>query len=323
MGLWISRVLDPVGELGEDLVGDVGGVLADKVDAHALGADELHHLDDLLKQGLGHTGEQQVRLIEEEHHSGLFQIAHLRQLFEELGEHPEQEGGVNGGTLDQPRTGEDVYVPPAVPVGADPVEDVQGGLAEDLLPAFVLKGQERALDGADAGGGDVAVAHGEFGAVVAHELEHGAQVLQIKEQKAVVIRYPENDAQYARLDVGESEKPGQQRGAHVGHGDADGVAGLAEDIPEACGISGIFKAFNAKTRDALAHIPAVLSGLAHAGDVPLDVREKNGYAQVGEGLRQHLHGDGLAGAGSAGDEPVAVRHIRKKVNVFLSGISDP
>ena len=38
-GVGPKAVLDPVGELGEDLVGDVGGLLGDEVDAYTLGAD--------------------------------------------------------------------------------------------------------------------------------------------------------------------------------------------------------------------------------------------------------------------------------------------
>ena len=50
-----------------DLVRHVERVLRDEIDADALGADQPHHLLDLVEQRLGRVGEQQMRLVEEEH----------------------------------------------------------------------------------------------------------------------------------------------------------------------------------------------------------------------------------------------------------------
>ena len=193
-----------------------------------------------------------------------------------------------------------------------PVHDVQLRLAEELLAALVLEGKQGALDGADAGGGDVAVLHGELRAVLTHELEHGAQILQIQQQKAIVVGDLEDDVQNAGLDLGQAQQAGQQNRAHGTDGDAHGVAHLTEDIPEAGGIAVEGEAVDAEALNAALHIGAVLAGLAHAGQVAFNICEEHRNAQLGKGLRHDFHGDGFAGAGSAGDEAVAVCHIRQQ-----------
>ena len=79
-----QRVLDPVAELAQHRRRHVRRVLGDEIDADALGADQPHHLLDLLDQRLGRVVEQQVRLVEEEHQLRLVEVAHLRQLLEQL-----------------------------------------------------------------------------------------------------------------------------------------------------------------------------------------------------------------------------------------------
>jgi hypothetical protein len=70
-------MLDAVAELARDSVGNVDRVLGDEIDADALGADQAHHLLDLLEQRLGRIIEQQMRLVEEEAELGLVRIADL------------------------------------------------------------------------------------------------------------------------------------------------------------------------------------------------------------------------------------------------------
>ena len=103
-----ERVLDAVAELGEDVAGDVVGVLGAEVDADPLGADQADDLDDLVGQGLGGVGEEEVGLVEEEDEDGLVGVADLGELLEELGEEPEQEHRVEARRLHQPVGHEDV-----------------------------------------------------------------------------------------------------------------------------------------------------------------------------------------------------------------------
>ena len=52
------------------------------------------------------------------------------------------------------------------------------------------------------------------------------------------------------------------------------------------------------------------SGLRDAGEVAFDVGHEHGHADAGEALGHGLQGDGFAGAGRAGDEPMAVGFVR-------------
>ena len=311
-GVGAQGVLHTVGKLGQHIAGDIARALGDEVDAHALGADQLDHLDDLLQQRLRHIAEEEMRLVEEENHLGLVEVADLGQLLEELGEHPEQEGRVDRGTLDELLAGEDVDVAAAVYIGGHPVADVQLRLTEEHLAALLLKGEQGALNGADAGGGDIAVLHGELRPVLAHELEHGAQVLEIQEQQAVIVGNLEDDVENAGLDFGQSQEPCQQHGAHGAHGHAHGVADLTEDIPEAGGIAVEGEVLDPEALDARLHVGAVPAGLAHAGQVALDICKEDRDAHLGEGFCHDLHGDGFAGAGCARDQAVAVCHVREQ-----------
>jgi len=151
-----QRVLGAVAELPEHVVGNVERVLRDEVDANALGADEPYHLLDLLAHRLRRLVEEQMGLVEEEHQLGLLGVADLGQALEELGEHPQEEGGVERRRLHQLVGGEDVDHA-LVAVGLEQIVEVERRLAEELVAALLLEREQAALDGADAGGRDVAV----------------------------------------------------------------------------------------------------------------------------------------------------------------------
>ena len=102
-----QRVLNPVAELRQHVLRHIGRVLGDEEDADALRADQPDHLLDFVHQRLRRVVEQQVRLVEEQHQLRPVAIADLRQLLEQLGEQPEQEGGIETGLVDQPIGGED------------------------------------------------------------------------------------------------------------------------------------------------------------------------------------------------------------------------
>ena len=256
-------------------------------------------------------------LIKEEDHPWLFQIPHLRQLLEQLREHPQKEGAIDCGALDQPLAGEYVDIAPAIQVGAHPVLDVQLRFSEELLSSFVFKSQQGPLDGADAGGGNIAVGGGKLRPVIAHELEHGPQILQIQQQKPVVIGDMKGNVQHTGLNLGQAQQPGQQGGAHGGHGDPHRDSVFTEDIPESSGIVLVFKILDAEAFETLAHVGAVLSGLAHSGQIAFYIGQEHGDAHIGKGFCHHLHGDGLAGAGGAGDEAMAVCHGGQQIQVLL------
>ena len=100
---------------------------------------------------------------------------------------------------------------------------------------------------------------------------------------------------------------------------AHGVAALLIDIPEGGGVAPVGKALpQAELVDALFHALAALPRCADARHIALYIAQKHRYARVGKGLRHHLHGDGLAGAAGAGDEPVAVAHIQRQLHTLVA-----
>ena len=316
-------MLELVAQLGQDGIRDVGGQLGDEVDAYALGTDQAHHLLDLLQQTLGRVVEQQMGFVEEEHHLGLVQIAFLGQAFVELGEHPQHEGGVEQGRQEELGAVQDVDETAAALVGGEPVFDIQGRLAEEHVAAGLLQLEQSALDSAYAGAADVAVGELVFFGVVAHVLQHQPQVLQVQQQQALVVSHLEDHGEHAGLDFGQAQQTAQQLRTHLRDGGAHRVALFAVDVVKAGGEGLVIEAGGAQTEfdDALAHVGAVLSGQAHAGDVALDVGQEHGYAHAGKAFGQHLQGNGLAGAGGAGDKAVAVGHLRIQINSLVAAES--
>ena len=111
------------------------------------------------------------------------------------------------------------------------VLDVEHGLAKELLAALALDLQQPALDGAHAGGADVAVFGGELLGVVTHVLQHGAQVFQVQQQHAVVVGDLEHEVEHTELCFVQVEHAAQQQRAHVRHRCAHRVALLAKHVP--------------------------------------------------------------------------------------------
>ncbi len=258
-----------------------------------------------------------MRLVKEEYHARLLKIADLGQLLEKLRQHPQQKRAVHRRAADKTLGGEDVYISAPIRVGAHPVLYVQRRLAEKCLAALVLKGEQRPLYSADACRGNIAVECGVLCAVLPHKLYHRAQILQVDKQQIVVVRHAEHNVQHALLNLRQPEQPRQQHRSHLRHRHAHGYAVLAENIPEAGGVGAVFKAVKPEALYARAHIGTVLAAAAHTRQIALYVRHEHRHAHVRERLRHHLHGDGLAGAGRAGDEPVAVCHLRQQIKVYV------
>ena len=83
--------------------------------------------------------------------------------------------------------------------GLHQVVDVEHRLAEEAVAALLLDLQQAALDRADRGRRDVAVFGPELRGVVADELQHRAQVLEVEQQQAVVVGDLEDQRQHAFL----------------------------------------------------------------------------------------------------------------------------
>ena len=143
--------------------------------------------------------------------------------------------------------------------------------------------------------------------------DHGAQIFEVDEQPALVVRHAEYDGKHARLNVGEPQQTRQQGRTHFAHRGPDRMSAFAVNIPKAHGI-----AFQREIRRIDPHPaePLFDSGvhgprLYAAAEVALDVGEEYRDAEVGEGLRHDLQRYGLAGPGRARDKTVSVCHCRQ------------
>ena len=141
-------------------------------------------------------------LVEEEHEHGPVLVAGLRQLFEEFGQEPQQERGVELGRFAQQRLGvEQADGTDAGEVLLHQVAQSERRLAEKLIAALFFQHQQAPLDRAHGGGRDVAVLLPELLRVFRHEAQHAAQILQIEEQHALVVSQREAGVQDARLGI--------------------------------------------------------------------------------------------------------------------------
>ena len=317
-------MLNLIAQLCQNIVRDVSGVLGDEVDAHALGADELDNLLYLLQQMLGNPLEQQMRFVKEEDHPGLLGITDLRQRLKQLREHPQQEGGVQGGIIHQAPAVQNIDGTLSA-VGGKPVGNPQGGLTEELLAAPALQRYDAPEDGIDAGLGNVAVLGRISGIVLCHILKHRLEILGVNEQQLLVIGDLEDHRQDVGLGGVQAQQLGQKQRAHFGDGGAKGNAHAGIDIPEHAGILLEAEAalLQPEALDTLTHIRSIQARTAHAGQVPLDIRQEHRDPGVTEGFRQHLQGNGFAGAGSAGNQAVAIGHLRQNADLLAVIIADP
>ena len=95
----------------------------------------------------------------------------------------------------------------------------------------------------DAGFGHVAVVRTQGRSVIRQVVEQGAQVLEIEQQPAVLVRDPVGDIEHTFLDLVEPHEAGEQQGAHLCQGSAHRVTLRSEDVPEGGGAGSVLEAF--------------------------------------------------------------------------------
>ncbi len=313
-------MLDTVAELAEDTVGNIGRVLAHKIDAHAARADEPRHLFDLLEQGRRDAVKEQVRLVEEKDQARLVPVARFGEVLEKFGKQPEQDAGIQARRVHQGFRRQDADDAAPVGIGLEQVHDVQRRLAEERVAALLLQAQQRPLDGAHAGRGDLAVAGLVGVALLAHMPDHAPQVLHVEQEQPGIVGDAEGQLQDARLHLVEVEQPPEQERSHFAHRGTQGVPVLAEHVPEADGegpgrVAERLQVEQGRPFRRLARA----AGPGETGKVALDVGHEDRHAQGAEGLGETLQGHGLAGARGAGDESVAVAHGRQDAEFPVSG----
>ncbi len=219
-----------------------------------------------------------MRLVEKEHQLGLVEIARLGQFLEQLRQQPEQEGGVELGRIQQLVGSQDVHH--ALPVlGLDEVIQVEHGLAEEHVGALRLQRHQPALDGPDRGRRDIAVFGGELPGVVAHVLQHGAQVLGVEQQQPAGVGDAEDQVEHALLGVVELQHARQQQRPHMGDRGAHGMALLPEHIPQGGGAGAPHRLGQAEFGQARLELVGELARLGNAGQVTFDVGHEDRHAQ--------------------------------------------
>ncbi len=148
---------------------------------------------------------------------------------------------------------------------------------------------------------DLLAAVGEIG-------QQRAQVLEIEKGEALFVGDLEGDVERAFLGIAEAHEARQQQRAHLGDGGADRMALLAEQVPEDRRRG--FEAVIVEA-DLLGALDEEILGLAllrDAGEIALHVGGEDRNAGLAEAFGHDLQGHGLAGAGGAGHQAVAVGH---------------
>ena len=115
-------------------------------------------------------------------------------------------------------------------------------------------------------------------AALAQFLQQRPQVLEIEKGEAFLVGNAEGDVERAFLRIREAHEARQQQRPHLGDGGADGVALLAEQVPEDGGRG--FEAIVVEA-DGLGALDEEILGLAlhaDAGEVALHVRREDGDA---------------------------------------------
>ena len=225
-------MLDPVAQLGGDLVGDVDRVLSDEVDADAFGADQPDDLLDLLEECVGGVLEQQVGFVEEEAQLRLVRVANLGERLEQLGQEPQEERGVEPGGRHQLVGGQNIDDSAALVVDADEVGEVERRLTEEMVATLAAQLKQRALDGADRLLRNIAILEGQLVRSFANMDQHRLKVVEVEDQQAFLVGHVESDRQHAFLDIVEVEHPREKERPHLGDRRANGMTLLAVKIPE-------------------------------------------------------------------------------------------
>ena len=153
-----------------------------------------------------------------------------------------------------------------------------------------------------------------------HEGEDRAQVLQVEQQQALLVRYAKRDVQDAFLDVVQVHQARQQQRPHLGDGRADRMTLLAEQVPE-YDRELIRLVCEAEILRALDECVLRLADRRDAGEVALDVGREHRNTGAREAFGENLQRDGLASAGGAGHQTVPITVMQRQI-LGLDALAD-
>jgi hypothetical protein len=118
------------------------------------------------------------------------------------------------------------------------------------------------------------------------------------------------DGQHAFLHLVQAHQAGEQQRAHLADGGAHRMALLAEQVPELHRAGLIGPALIADLGGAggkgLVRLGGGGAGHGEAGEVALHIGDEGRNAGARQAFDDSLEGDGLAGTGGAGDQPVPI-----------------
>ncbi len=173
-----------------------------------------------------------MRLIKEKHQLWQRRIAALRQISHQLGQQPQQKGGVDTGVLIERGCIQQADHPPAGKINLHQILDIECRLAKKLLTAGILQHHQFTLNRRDALGGDIAILPAQLFAMLSHPVEHCTQIFHVQQQQSLVISNAECHKQDSRLGLIQLQQIGQQNRPHLRNSGADSVAFFAINIPE-------------------------------------------------------------------------------------------
>ena len=250
--------------------------------------------------------------VKEKDQLGFLRVANLGQLLKQLRQHPQQKSRVQPRRVQQLVSRQHVDHTVASAVGLHEILDVEHRFAKKLATALAFNLHQTALNGAHTGGADVAILGGELAGVLAHVLQHGPQVGQVKQQQAVVVGDLEDQVDHAGLRLVEVEHAAQQQRPHVGHRCPHGMALFAKNVPQLGWAGGGLRHINAAFLQHCRHFFADLAGLADAAQVALHIGHEDRHADARKTLCQGLQRDGFTRASCARDEAMAIRQLGKQ-----------
>ena len=321
-------MLHPVAQLPQHVVGHIRRVLRDEEHAHTLGPDQAGDLFDLVHQHLRRAVEQQMRLVEEEYELRLVGVADLWQHLEQFRQQPQQEGRVKLGRAHQLVGGQDVDLPAPVGGQRHHVGQFQRRFAEQRIAALVLQHEQLTLDRADRTAGDIAVAQRQVLRVLPDPDQQRLQVLEVQQRQPFFVGHAEGDVQHPFLHVRQFQQARQQQRPHLGHGGADRVALLAQQIPEGHGKSGVVQVKpdgRGALRERLVQFVVGRAGGRQPRQIALHVRQEHRHTGGREAFGQDLQRHGLAGAGGPRDQPVTIGLVQQhdlRLAVILAATAD-
>jgi len=106
-----------------------------------------------------------------------------------------------------------------------------------LITALRFQLKQPTLNRANTGGADIAILHGKAFRVITCVLQHGAQIFQIKQQQAIIIRDFKHQIKHACLGIVQIQHACQQQRPHIGNSDPQRMALFTKHIPQCNGTS--------------------------------------------------------------------------------------